>query len=149
MVESPRCHRSQPWYTTPKEGFLLWPKRQFSSESSTAKSRPRSSTRTNTAWRSRTSIPAAPTHLIVIPKREIASVDDATPEDEAILGHLFVAMRAIAAKLGLKDGYRVVTNCGRDAGQEVMHLHFHLLAGRRSTGRRGNRLARERRRQFV
>ena len=74
--------------------------------------------------------PAAPTHLIVIPKKEIASVDDATPEDEVILGHLFVAMRAIAAKLGLKDGYRVVTNCGRDAGQEVMHLHFHLLGGR-------------------
>jgi histidine triad (HIT) family protein len=75
--------------------------------------------------------PAAPTHLIVIPKKEIASVDDANPEDEATLGHLFVAMRAIAAKLGLKNGYRVVTNCGRDAGQEVMHIHFHLLAGRR------------------
>ena len=75
--------------------------------------------------------PAAPTHLIVIPKKEIASVDDAAPEDEAILGHLFVAMRAIAAKLGLNSGYRVVTNCGRDAGQEVMHIHFHLLAGRR------------------
>jgi histidine triad (HIT) family protein len=75
--------------------------------------------------------PAAPTHLIVIPKKAIASVDDANPEDEAILGHLFVAMRTIAAKLGLKDGYRVVTNCGRDAGQEVMHIHFHLLAGRK------------------
>ena len=75
--------------------------------------------------------PAAPTHLIVIPKKEIASVDDATPEDEAILGHLFVAMRAIAAKLRLESGYRVVTNCGRDAGQEVMHIHFHMLAGRK------------------
>ena len=75
--------------------------------------------------------PAAPTHLIVIPKKEIASVDDANPADEAVLGHLFVAMRAIAAKLGLKNGYRVVTNCGRDAGQEVMHIYFHLLAGRR------------------
>ena len=75
--------------------------------------------------------PAAPTHLIVIPKKEIASVDDANPEDEAILGHLFVAMRAIAAKLGLQSGYRVVTNCGPDAGQEVMHIHFHLLAGRK------------------
>jgi histidine triad (HIT) family protein len=75
--------------------------------------------------------PVAPTHLVVIPKREIVSVDDVTPEDEAILGHLFVAMRAIAAKLGLRNGYRVVTNCGPDAGQEVMHIHFHLLAGRK------------------
>ncbi len=75
--------------------------------------------------------PAAPTHLIVIPKKAIASVNDAAPEDEAILGHLFVAMRAIAAKLGLANGYRVVTNCGRDAGQEVMHIHFHMLAGRK------------------
>ena len=74
--------------------------------------------------------PVAPTHLIVIPKREIASVDAVEPGDEAAVGHLFSAIRAIAAKLGLKHGYRVVTNCGRDAGQEVMHLHFHLLAGR-------------------
>ena len=75
--------------------------------------------------------PAAPTHLIVIPKKEIASVDDTSPEDEVILGHLFVAIRTIAAKLRLTDGYRVVTNCGRAAGQEVMHIHFHMLAGRR------------------
>ncbi len=74
--------------------------------------------------------PAAPTHLVVIPKKEIASVDDIDPEDEQIIGHLFVAMRAMAAQLGLGNGYRVVTNCGRDAGQEVMHIHFHLLAGR-------------------
>jgi histidine triad (HIT) family protein len=75
--------------------------------------------------------PAAPTHLVVIPKREIASVDDVSAADAQVVGHLFVAMRAIAAKLGLTGGYRVVTNCGRDAGQEVMHLHFHMLAGRR------------------
>jgi histidine triad (HIT) family protein len=75
--------------------------------------------------------PAAPTHLIVIPKREIASVDDVAEAYAGVVGRLFVAMRAIAAKLGLKRGYRVVTNCGRDAGQEVMHLHFHMLAGRR------------------
>jgi histidine triad (HIT) family protein len=74
--------------------------------------------------------PAAPVHLIVIPKRPIASVDCVTAEDETVVGHLFAAMRSIAAKLGLKSGYRVVTNCGRDAGQEVMHLHFHMLAGR-------------------
>jgi histidine triad (HIT) family protein len=74
--------------------------------------------------------PAAPTHLIVIPKREIPTVNDVAEEDEQIVGHLFAAMAKIAAQLRLDGGYRVVTNCGRDAGQEVMHLHFHLLAGR-------------------
>jgi histidine triad (HIT) family protein len=74
--------------------------------------------------------PVAPTHLLVIPKREIASVDDVEEADAQVVGHLFAAMRAIAAKLGLTSGYRVVTNCGHDAGQEVMHLHFHMLAGR-------------------
>jgi histidine triad (HIT) family protein len=75
--------------------------------------------------------PAAPTHLIVIPKKEIATINDVNPEDEATVGHLFVAMKAIAAKLGLDNGYRVVCNCGPDAGQEVMHIHFHLLASRK------------------
>ncbi len=74
--------------------------------------------------------PAAPVHLIVIPKKEIASVDDVADGDEATIGHLFTSIRKIATKLGLTRGYRVVTNCGRDAGQEVMHLHFHLLGGR-------------------
>ena len=77
--------------------------------------------------------PAAPVHLLVIPKKPIQSVDDVAPGDEAIVGHLFTAMRAIAAKLGLGNGYRVVTNCGPDAGQEVMHLHFHMLGGRKFT----------------
>jgi histidine triad (HIT) family protein len=75
--------------------------------------------------------PAAPTHLIVIPKKEIPSANQISQEDEAIVGHLFVAMRTIAERLGLEGGYRVVTNCGPDAGQEVMHLHFHMLAGRK------------------
>ena len=74
--------------------------------------------------------PAAPTHLIVIPKQEIPTVNDVSEADEQIVGHLFLAMGKIAAQLGLDGGYRVVTNCSRDAGQEVMHLHFHLLAGR-------------------
>ena len=74
--------------------------------------------------------PQAPTHVIVIPKKEIASVDDLSEEDEILAGHLLLAMGEIARRLGLSDGYRVVTNCGRNAGQEVMHLHFHLLAGR-------------------
>ena len=75
--------------------------------------------------------PQAPVHLIVIPKKEIASVDEIADADASLVGHLFVVMGKIAAELGLTDGYRIVTNCGRDAGQEVMHLHFHLLAGRR------------------
>jgi histidine triad (HIT) family protein len=75
--------------------------------------------------------PQAPTHLVVIPKKEVGSVDDLAEEDGALIGHLFVTMRKIAAQRGLTGGYRVVTNCGRDAGQEVMHLHFHLLAGRK------------------
>jgi len=74
--------------------------------------------------------PAAPVHVLVIPKKPIASVDAIEPEDEALVGRLFSAIRKIAAQLGLGNGYRVVTNCGRDAGQEVMHLHFHLLGGR-------------------
>lgn len=77
--------------------------------------------------------PQAPAHVIVIPKKEISSVDDVADDDATLVGHLFVAIRKIAADLGLTGGYRVVTNCGRDAGQEVMHLHFHLLGGRKLT----------------
>jgi histidine triad (HIT) family protein len=77
--------------------------------------------------------PHAPTHLIVIPKKEIPTINDITAQDEPIVGHLFSAMRSIAAKMGLAGGYRVVSNCGPDAGQEVMHLHFHMLAGRKFT----------------
>ena len=74
--------------------------------------------------------PQAPTHVVVIPKREIVSVDDIDASDERLLGHLFLVIKQVAAELGLSEGYRVVTNCGRAAGQEVMHLHFHLLGGR-------------------
>lgn len=74
--------------------------------------------------------PAAPVHIVVIPKKEIPTVDDIAPEDEPLVGHLFVVMAKIAAEQGLTDGYRVVVNCGRDAGQAVFHLHYHLLGGR-------------------
>jgi len=74
--------------------------------------------------------PEAPTHLVVIPKKAIPSVDDVTEDDERIVGHLFSAISKIAAQQGLTRGYRVLTNCGPDAGQVVMHLHFHLLGGR-------------------
>ncbi len=75
--------------------------------------------------------PQAPVHLLVIPKKEIPSVNEITAADESLVGHLFVVMAKLSAQLGLSGGYRVVANCGPDAGQEVMHLHFHLLAGRR------------------
>ena len=77
--------------------------------------------------------PQAPTHLVVIPKKEIPMVDQMAEEDEQTVGHLFLAMKQIASELGLSGGYRVVTNNGADAGQEVLHLHFHMLAGRRFT----------------
>ncbi len=74
--------------------------------------------------------PQAPVHVVVIPKKPIPTLNEVNEEDEPLLGHLFVAMREIAARLGLQKGYRVVVNCGPDAGQVVMHLHFHLLGGR-------------------
>jgi histidine triad (HIT) family protein len=74
--------------------------------------------------------PVASTHLLVIPKKEISSVAQITPEDERLIGHLFVVIAQLAEKLGLGDGYRVVTNTGPNAGQSVDHLHFHLLGGR-------------------
>lgn len=74
--------------------------------------------------------PQAPVHVVVIPKKPIPTLNEVNEEDAPLLGHLFVAMREIAARLGLHKGYRVVVNCGPDAGQVVMHLHFHLLGGR-------------------
>lgn len=74
--------------------------------------------------------PQAPTHVLVIPKRPIASLDDLTDADAALAGHLLVVVRSLARELGLTGGYRVVANCGADAGQSVDHLHFHLLGGR-------------------
>lgn len=74
--------------------------------------------------------PQAPTHVLLIPKRAIASFNDLTSDDESLLGHLLLVVRRLAAELGLDGGYRVVVNCGADAGQSVDHLHFHLLGGR-------------------
>lgn len=74
--------------------------------------------------------PQAPVHLLVVPKQQIRSADQITAAEETVVGHLFTAMAAIARQMGLASGYRVVTNVGPDAGQEVMHLHFHFLAGR-------------------
>ena len=77
--------------------------------------------------------PQAPVHLLLIPKKEIASVDEISPEDAALLGHLWTLAPRIAADAGLEHGYRVIVNCGVDGGQEVPHLHFHILGGRRMT----------------
>ncbi len=74
--------------------------------------------------------PQAPTHVLVIPKKEIVSVADIADEDQALIGHLYLIIRNIANDLGLEAGYRVVVNCGAEGGQSVDHLHFHLLAGR-------------------
>jgi histidine triad (HIT) family protein len=75
--------------------------------------------------------PQAPTHILVIPKREIPSLADAAATDAGLLGHLLDVVRRLAVDLKLTDGYRVVINAGPDAGQSVDHLHVHLLAGRR------------------
>jgi histidine triad (HIT) family protein len=78
--------------------------------------------------------PVAPTHVLIVPRKPIAALEQATPEDLALLGHLLLKAPQIAAQLGLvAGGYRLVLNNGRDAGQEVPHLHVHLLAGRRLT----------------
>ena len=77
--------------------------------------------------------PQAPVHILVIPKIEIATLDDVGPEHEPLIGHLFTVVRRVAAQLGLENGYRIVINCKADAGQEVPHLHLHLLGGRKLT----------------
>ncbi len=75
--------------------------------------------------------PQAPTHVLVIPRKHIETINDIAPEDEALVGRLFSAAKAIAANEGLaEDGYRVIMNCGRAAGQTVFHIHLHLLGGR-------------------
>ncbi len=74
--------------------------------------------------------PKAPVHLLIIPKKHIASVSDIFEEDKALAGHLLYVAGIIARDLKLEDGYRVVSNIGELAGQSVPHLHFHLLSGR-------------------
>ena len=74
--------------------------------------------------------PQAPTHILVIPKTHIPSVDGVTAENSAIVAKIFEVIPKIAAAEGLQGGYRVVSNCGPDAGQTVPHLHFHILGGK-------------------
>jgi len=75
--------------------------------------------------------PKAPVHVLVVPREHIPSVDGVMPDNSAIVAHIFTVIPKIAASLGLSGGYRVVSNCGSDAGQTVPHLHFHIIGGRR------------------
>lgn len=75
--------------------------------------------------------PKAPVHVLVIPKRPIESLEHANDEDAAVLGHLQIVAQRVARELGIQEtGYRVVMNCGRDGGQSVHHIHYHVLGGR-------------------
>ncbi|GAB4146608.1 MAG: histidine triad nucleotide-binding protein [Planctomycetaceae bacterium] len=77
--------------------------------------------------------PQAPTHVLIIPRKEIVSLADLTDDDESLAGHLLVVAAKVARQLNLTDGYRTVINCGSDGGQTVDHLHVHLLGGRKLT----------------
>ena len=78
--------------------------------------------------------PQAPTHVLIIPRRHISTINDLDAGDEELVGSLYLAAKEIAREEGLSDdGYRVVMNCGEGAGQSVFHLHLHLLGGRTLT----------------
>jgi len=74
--------------------------------------------------------PMAPTHVLVIPRKHIVGIAEATEEDVSALGQVMLAGRRVAEQLGLDDGYRLVVNNGENAGQSVLHLHLHVLGGR-------------------
>ena len=75
--------------------------------------------------------PQAPTHILVVPKAHIADCNGITPDNSAVVARIFSVIPEIARAEGLENGYRVVSNCGEDAGQTVQHLHFHILGGRK------------------
>jgi histidine triad (HIT) family protein len=76
--------------------------------------------------------PVAPTHVLIIPRKHIETVNDLTPEDESLVGHLFTTAGKIAESEGIAEsGYRLIINCGSDGGQVVYHLHVHLIGGQR------------------
>jgi histidine triad (HIT) family protein len=78
--------------------------------------------------------PKAPTHVLIVPRKPIPRIAEASAEDHRVLGHLLLKAAEIAAKLGLKEsGYRLVINSGRDGGESVPHLHCHILGGRPMT----------------
>lgn len=78
--------------------------------------------------------PQAPIHLLIVPKKPIVRIAEAAPEDQATLGHLLLTAQRVAKQEGFaEDGFRTVINNGRDGGEEVPHLHLHILAGRKLT----------------
>jgi histidine triad (HIT) family protein len=75
--------------------------------------------------------PAAPVHILIVPKKPIPTLNDVEAEDEALIGHMSIVARDLARKHGIAEsGYRLIVNCNADGGQEVYHLHMHLLGGR-------------------
>ena len=74
--------------------------------------------------------PLAPQHFLVIPKQHLSGASEISRDNAALVGHIFSVIADLTKKLGFADGYRVVTNCGEDAGQTVKHLHFHVLGGK-------------------
>ena len=74
--------------------------------------------------------PQAPTHVLVVPKNHIEDCNGITAENSTVIAHIFEVIPQIAQAEGLENGYRVVSNCGADAGQTVQHLHFHILGGK-------------------
>lgn len=75
--------------------------------------------------------PKAPLHLLIVPNKIIPTVNDISPEDEKTLGHLFTVAKKLAVEAGIaEDGYRLIVNCNKNGGQEVFHLHMHLLGGK-------------------
>lgn len=74
--------------------------------------------------------PQMPVHVLIVPKKHIASAYELEESDAELVGRVFLTANKIAEKLGLKNGYRIINNCGEDAGQTVKHLHFHMLAGK-------------------
>jgi len=76
--------------------------------------------------------PQAPVHILIVPRKHIATMNDLTEADRALVGNMFIVANRLAKELGIADhGYRVVVNCNRNAGQAIYHLHLHLLGGRR------------------
>ena len=76
--------------------------------------------------------PQAPVHILVIPKKPIPTINDLTPDDEALVGHLYTVAAKIAREQGIaEDGYRTVMNCNEHGGQSVYHIHLHILGGKR------------------
>lgn len=79
--------------------------------------------------------PQAPVHILVIPKKEIATINDIKTEDAELIGKMYLVIAKIAKDLGIdKEGYRIISNCNENGGQEVFHIHFHLLGGKYLNG---------------